>query len=299
MQHHVGKHLKEYLLLIRLPNVFTAPSNILAGYFAAVPLDKTNSGDLVLLVISSCLLYIAGIVLNDYFDLDIDKKERPFRPLPSGTITKRHALAIAAGAILAANIVALLASSISGAISFAITAAIIAYDWRLKHGRFGPFAMGLPRLLNIILGASPTLLYLDTTSYAILGTASVSLFLYVVAITILSKKEVGDEKQPNSTMSFLMVFGIICVIAAFGLLVKLQWVFIVNLSIFAMFMIVTFRQHISQRFPSIQKAVRNMVISIIILDSIFISGTAGGSYGLATLLLIAPSIVLARRLYVT
>jgi 4-hydroxybenzoate polyprenyltransferase len=96
-----------------------------------------------------------------------------------------------------------------------------------------------------------------------------------------------------------MVFGIICVIAAFGLLVKLQWVFIVNLSIFAMFMIVTFRQHISQRFPSIQKAVRNMVISIIILDSIFISGTAGGSYGLATLLLIAPSIVLARRLYVT
>ena len=241
---------------------------------------------------------MAGIVLNDYFDFEVDKKERPFRPLPSGAITKRRALVIALGAILAANTVALVIGLTSLAISLAITAAIIAYDRQLKHGRFGPFAMGVPRLLNIILGASPTLLYLSATSCAILGTASASLFVYVVAITILSKKEVSNEK-PNSIMPFLTVLGIICVIVAFGLLVKLHWIFTINVSIFAIFMVVTFRQHISQAFPSIQKAVRNMVISIIILDSIFISGTAGGLYGLATLLLIVPSILLARKLYVT
>jgi 4-hydroxybenzoate polyprenyltransferase len=51
--------------------------------------------------------------------------------------------------------------------------------------------------------------------------------------------------------------------------------------------------------PSVQKAVRNMVISIIILDSVFITGTAGLPYGLATLLLIVPAVVLAKKLYVT
>jgi hypothetical protein len=42
-----------------------------------------------------------------------------------------------------------------------------------------------------------------------------------------------------------------------------------------------------------------MVISIVILDSIFVSGTAGLPYGLATLLFIAPAIILAKKLYVT
>jgi hypothetical protein len=49
----------------------------------------------------------------------------------------------------------------------------------------------------------------------------------------------------------------------------------------------------------VQKAVRNMVISIIIIDSVFVTGTAGLPYGLATLLLIAPAVVLAKKLYVT
>ena len=83
MQHNVSKRLKEYLLLIRLPNVFTVPSNILAGYFAAITLAEADSAHLVALVAPSCLLYVAGIVLNDYFDIEIDKRERPFRPLPS------------------------------------------------------------------------------------------------------------------------------------------------------------------------------------------------------------------------
>jgi 4-hydroxybenzoate polyprenyltransferase len=30
-------------------------------------------------MISSILLYIAGIVFNDYFDIEIDLKERPLR----------------------------------------------------------------------------------------------------------------------------------------------------------------------------------------------------------------------------
>jgi 4-hydroxybenzoate polyprenyltransferase len=250
------------------------------------------------LMASSCLLYVAGIVLNDYFDIEIDKRERPFRPLPSGNISKRHALSIAMIALLVANTIALILGPTSLALSLALTLAIIAYDYRLKHGILGPFAMGATRLLNVIFGASLVLPYISNHSYAIVGAAAGSLFLYIIAITILSKKEAGNER-PNSILVFLMIFGVIFAVAALALLLQLQWTFLLNLSIFATVMIVTFKQLLMKEVPYVQKAVRNMVISIIILDSVFVTGTAGLPYGLATLLLIAPAVFLAKRLYVT
>lgn len=298
MQHNVSQRLREYLLLIRLPNVFTTPSNILAGYFAAVTVAETDIMRLIALIISSGLLYIGGIVLNDYFDIEIDKRERPSRPLPSGNVSKRHAMAIVIVALLIANTIALVVGPISLAVSLALTFAIIAYNYRLKHGLLGPFAMGGARFLNVIFGASPALLYINNHSFAIVGAAAASLFLYIVAITILSKKEAGNER-PNSTIASLIVFGVISAIAALGLLLQLQWAFLLNLSIFAAVMIVTFKQHLTKEMPSVQKAIRNMVISIIIIDSVFVTGTAGLPYGLATLLLIAPAVILAKKLYVT
>ncbi len=298
MQHNVSQRLKEYLLLIRLPNVFTTPSNILAGYFAAVTVAEADIAHLIALMVSSGLLYVGGIVLNDYFDVEIDKRERPSRPLPSGNISKRHALAIAMVALLIANTIALVVGPISLAVSLVLTFTIIAYDYRLKHGIFGPFAMGGARFLNVILGASPVLLYINNHSYAIVGAAAASLFLYIVVITILSKKEAGNER-PNSTIASLIVFGVISVVAALGLVLQLQLAFLLNLSIFAAVTIVTFKQHLWKELPSVQKTVRNMVISIIIIDSVFVTGTAGLPYGLATLLLIAPAVVLAKKLYVT
>lgn len=301
MQYHVSQRVKEYLQLIRLPNVFTTPSNILAGYFAAVTTTAVAEADgvhLIALMVSSGLLYIAGIVLNDYFDIEIDKKERPSRPLPSGKISKGYALTIAIVALLIANIIALVVGPISLAISLALTLLIIAYDYQLKYSVLGPFAMGGTRSLNVIFGASPVLLYIDNHSVAIVGAAAASLFFYVSSITILSKKEVGKER-PNSTLVILIVFGVILAIVPLGMLLQFEWTFLLNLSIFAGVTIVTFRQYIAKEVPSVQKAVRNMVISIIILDSVFVTGTAGLPYGLATLLLIAPVVVLAKKLYVT
>jgi 4-hydroxybenzoate polyprenyltransferase len=303
LQYHVTQRVKEYLQLIRLPNVFTTPSNILAGYFAAATTTaaaaEADGVHLIALMVSSGLLYIAGIVLNDYFDIEIDKKERPSRPLPSGKISKGYALAIAIVALLIANIIALVVvGPISLAISLPLTLLIIAYDYQLKYSVFGPFAMGGTRFLNVIFGASPVLLYIDNHSVAIVAAAAASLFFYVSSITILSKKEVENER-PNSTLVILIVFGVILAIGPLGMLLQLEWTFLLNLSIFAAVTIVTFRQYIAKGVPSVQKAVRNMVISIIILDSVFVTGTAGLPYGLATLLLIAPVVVLAKKLYVT
>ncbi len=306
MQDHVSSRLHQYLLLIRLPNVFTTPSNILAGYFATTPPAEANVLHLVPLMVSSGLLYIAGITLNDYFDFETDRRERPSRPLPSGRVPRKHAMVVALVAMIAANAILLLAiGPIALAVSIALTATIIAYDYRLKHAdTAGPFAMGGTRFLNVILGASPSI------SAALLGGdllqsetvifAAASLFVYVVAISLLSKKEVGGEKP--GLLPFYMIFVLIAGIAATGLLLfSLQMEFLINLVLLAAVISITFRQYIRGEGTSqpVQKAIGNMIVSIIVLDSVFISGIAGLSYGLATMLFIIPAVVTAKRLYMT
>jgi len=299
LQHHVGR-LRQYLLLVRLPNVFTAPPDIAAGYFATVAPAAADGIHLAALMISSGLLYIAGIVLNDYFDIEIDRKERPFRPLPSGSVSKKTAAIIALSALALANTISFAVGPASLAVSLALSATIIAYDYRLKHTALGPLAMGGSRFLNVILGASTAipaaLLVGDATPFAMAIFAASSLLVYVVAITMLSRREVGNEKP--STISFSIVFILIGAVAVIGMW-SLQLAFMINLIVFTAIILVTLRQHIASKTLSVQKAVRNMVLLIIILDSVFVSGTAGFAYGLATLLFIMPAVILAKKLYVT
>jgi len=80
-----------WLRLMRLPNVFTAIADVAMGYLFV----QREIKDGVLfgcLVGSSAALYIAGMVYNDAFDYEIDAKERPFRPIPSGQILLKSAL---------------------------------------------------------------------------------------------------------------------------------------------------------------------------------------------------------------
>jgi len=297
LQHHIGTNLRQYLLLVRLPNAFTAPSNVLAGYFATTLPGDAGGMQLLALMVSSGLLYVAGIALNDYFDIEIDRKERPSRPLPSGNIPKKHAIIIALAAMVAANAMTFVVGPASLAISLAITAVVIAYDYRLKHTLAGPFAMGGARFLNVVLGASPAIL-LAGAGLQVAFIAAASMFLYVVAITLLSRKEVESEKP--GLFPFSIVFVLIAGIAAVGFtIMTMRSEFLISLSIFVAVMAITFRRHIATCSPSAQKAIRNMVISIIILDSVFVSGTAGILYGLATLLLVVPAVLLAKKLYVT
>ena len=80
--------LLAYLRLMRLPNVFTALSNVAMGFAFARDWNRPfGTSDAILLAClagASALLYTAGMVLNDVFDYDVDRQERPFRPLPSG-----------------------------------------------------------------------------------------------------------------------------------------------------------------------------------------------------------------------
>ena len=311
--------LRQYLILVRLPNVFTAPSNVLTGYLAAVvPAANADALQLFLLLLSSILLYIAGTVFNDYFDIELDKRERPYRPLPSGGITKKVALLIAIISLISANILAFTASMSSLAVCIIMSVMVIGYDYKLKNTFFGPIAMGIIRSLNIILGASPTLFvilipYNHTNANFILARiiiVSLSLFVYVMAISLLSRKEVvtGEELEGKHSytqtrqiiiISFLLVLAVILSILFAVFLGIFKMNLFLSLVLFSAIMVITFKQTNYHNSLTIQNAIKHMVISIIVLDSIFITGLTGSYYGLLTLILALPSIFLARKFYVT
>src|SRR5262245_19490117 len=80
--------LKPYLHAVRLPNLFTAGADSLAGWLICGGALAAVAG-WGPLVLASMAFYAGGFALNDVFDLELDRRERPARPLPSGAISPR------------------------------------------------------------------------------------------------------------------------------------------------------------------------------------------------------------------
>jgi hypothetical protein len=297
--------LRQYLTLFRLPNVFTAPSNILAGYYAVVEPANASGLHLGILIICSILLYLSGIVLNDYFDIEVDRRERPLRPLPAGTVSKRKVLLIGIVFIIAANFISLLVSTSTFIIAAILSGTIVSYDYRMKYSVYGPGMMGAARALNVMLGSSPIFLttVLNINNSARIAVVTVSLFVFVFAISRLSRKEIDEtDKVRTAKGSFIMIFAVLAIIIVSGLVGVFLKDLFANLALFAIIMIITFKP-LLQRQPlsskDIQRTIKTMVLSIIVLDSAFVSGSAGTAYGLVTVMLIMPAIILSRKFYVT
>src|SRR5262249_18052035 len=81
-------NLSAVLAMLRPPNLPTALADILVGYWMMQwEVVWGNAKTLAALLLASSGLYLAGMVWNDVFDVDTDRKERPDRPIPSGDIS--------------------------------------------------------------------------------------------------------------------------------------------------------------------------------------------------------------------
>jgi len=292
--------IRKYLQLTRLPNIFTAPTNIMAGYLTVTPVSELNYTSLGILLISSALLYSSGIIFNDYFDVETDRKERPFRPLPSGSISKNRALQLGFAFMASAVLISLVVSWLSFAIAVFLSCAIFVYDYKLKHHKFfGPITMGGTRFLNVILGASPMLHLPLQSNFFQPFFAAASMFAYVIIISLFSRKEVSGMSSKKISILFSLVYSITASIAITTLLGFFKIMGFAILVPFIVIESIIFKQSLPGNTVAIQGGIKSMVISIIILDAIFVSGTAGLSFGLITLLFLVPSIILSRKFYVT
>ena len=90
-----------FFKLIRYPNlVFIALTQVLFYYCVMLPTKAKHPGavfatgekELLMLVLASLFIAAAGYIINDYFDLNIDKVNRPERLVIEKTIKRRWAI---------------------------------------------------------------------------------------------------------------------------------------------------------------------------------------------------------------
>ena len=295
--------IRNYLALIRFPNLFTIPSNIIVGFSQLVLFPEAGMENLLLLMTTSILLYVVGIIINDYRDLEIDRKERPDRPLPAGKISPRSALAFVFVATISAIFLATLVGIPSVLLAVILLITIIAYDCWLKNNFLGYFAIALARVINVVLGYSAgiTLLIINQNEITRLSVILISTFLYVTAISYISRKEVeSSPKKSNFRISIGLLSLIPAILTFFTLMGVFKWDLFLSLIIFIGMLIKSLVGKYGSPNPEVaKKIVRNLVLSIIILDSTFLSGTLGFAYGLSLLVLLIPAAILSRRFYVT
>ena len=295
--------IRNYLALIRFPNLFTIPSNIIVGFSQLVLFPEAGMENLLLLMTTSILLYVVGIIINDYRDLEIDRKERPDRPLPAGKISPRSALAFVFVATISAIFLATLVGIPSVLLAVILLITIIAYDCWLKNNFLGYFAIALARVINVVLGYSAgiTLLIINQNEITRLSVILISTFLYVTAISYMSRIEVEPSpKKSNFQISVVLLSLVPAILTYFTLMGFFKWDLFLSLVIFIGMLIGSLVRKYGSSDPKvIRKIVRNLVLSIIILDSAFMSGTLGFAYGLSLLVLLMPAVILSRRFYVT
>ncbi len=314
MRISVGQRLRAYVELTRPANVITAFADILAGYAAsgafARAIQHTAHEDLVVqtlslellndlfwLLVATAGLYAGGVVLNDFFDAEVDAVERPERPIPSGRAS-RTGSAIFGTLLLTAGVgVAGLVSVPSILIAAAIALCAVLYDAAGKrHVVLGPINMGLCRGGNLLLGVSVIPMMLGGLWFLALIPVA-----YIGAVTAVSRGEVHGGRRDTGLLSILLVALVVG--ALFLLEIRTDYRMVHAVPFIGLFALLVFppfiRAALVPSAESVRNAVRRGVLSLVVMDAALAAGFAGWAVGLMVLALLPLSLGLARLFAVT
>ena len=217
---------KALLLLGRVSNLPTIWSNCLASWLLAggTLLETTDLQRFSWLIVGATLLYLAGMFLNDAFDVRFDKEHRTERPIPSGAISAKAVwvwgiiqMVIGLGCLVwIGPVVAVCA--------FALAGSVLWYDWIHKRITWSPLIMGLCRLslyvlAGVVAAESPT---------ASLGLpvilSALALWGYIVGLSNIARHE-ATGGNVNSWPSWLLVLPLAIAFTLPGLVVdgEVNW----------------------------------------------------------------------------
>ncbi len=292
-----------YLQLFRLPNLFTAIADVAMGFLVVHGVKPDAS--FVVLVGASCLLYTAGMVLNDVFDYDVDLAERPERPLPSGRVDRRWAKQLGFGMLITGAGIAWIVGPRSGSIASLLAVAVLLYDGGAKKTIAGPVVMGSCRLLNVLLGMSTGLAVASFAGFAVDQLLiAVGIGVYVAGITWFARSEARTSQRGSLT------FGLAVMGLGIMLLALLPWSIRLNLtdklvwpSLLILLMVSVVRRcvmAIAEPTPSrVQQAVKHSILTLIVLDAAVVLAVLGPLPFLAILALLVPTMVLGKWVYST
>jgi len=311
-----GGQLLAALQLMRISNVFTAVADVMMGFLFVhptfQPLDVLGC-----LVAASCLLYCAGMVLNDVFDVELDRVERPERPIPSGRISLRGArrlglrmLVVGLGFGWAAGYLPGAAGSLawrSGVVATTLTASIVAYDAVLKKTFLGPLGMGACRLFNVLLGMSVAAPFTAAWHVAGFGphhlVAAAGIGIYIAGVTWFARTEAARSSRRQLSLATATVMGGVIVLGFVHRtwieyegtrLVLLEPYWWMLLGMLAITILRRCSMAISDPAPQqVRWAVRHALWSLIMLDAAVVL-LVRDLYALAIVALLIPTAILGK-----
>ena len=158
-------------------------SNVLVGLalagYAAFDVHAT------LVAVAMVCFYTAGMVLNDLLDLDIDRRERPSRPLPSGQVPISVAWSITVTLFVVGSVLLVLTSWAAFIAGLVLIGFIVLYDAWHKTNPLSPLVMALTRAMVYVTAFASL-----TTDWTLdLGLAVLMMLGYIIGLTFIAKQE--------------------------------------------------------------------------------------------------------------
>jgi 4-hydroxybenzoate polyprenyltransferase len=153
------------------------------------------------------LFYVAGMYLNDAYDAEIDARERPERPIPSGQVSAETVFTVGFG-MMGLGLTLLLwvgygaaAGTGLGALlgGLGLGAAIVLYDRRHQDNPLSPVLMGLCRVLVYVTAGLAVAAELPPA--LLLG--ALLLLCYLIGLTYVAKQETLGEVRNLWPLLFL------------------------------------------------------------------------------------------------
>lgn len=181
-------NFKDILTLCRVSNLPTVWTNVLAAIVLSGA--EVRLFDLLMLGLALSCFYSAGMCLNDLADAEIDRIEKPQRPIPAGRISKSAALGLVVALLgLPLALLALLypQALVAGLL---LTGLIILYDLKHKSSAFSVYVMASCRLLVFLL----TGLAVAGSLASMVVVAGILQFAYIVLLSIVARHENMREK---------------------------------------------------------------------------------------------------------
>jgi 4-hydroxybenzoate polyprenyltransferase len=163
-----------------LPTVWT---NVIAG--ATIANSTAKPANVVMIGLAMTAFYVSGMYLNDFFDREIDARERPGRPICAGDISAGTVSTIGF-ALLAVGAVLLAPFGFRALIwGIALAAAIVLYDTWHKENGLAPVIMGLCRaLVYLATGAA-----VGGEIRPALVAGAIALAAHIIGLTYAAKQE--------------------------------------------------------------------------------------------------------------
>jgi len=289
------------LQLVRIPTVFTAMADIFLGFLLTRPAIEPVETFAFLLAASVCI-YWTGMILNDYFDRDVDGQERPGRPIPSGRIPAGSALKLGVMLNVAGLGLAACAGQLSLQIALLLTLCVWLYDGALKKTPLAPLLMGSCRFFNVLLGASASVT--GAMWWCPQMHVAIGLGVYVCGLTWFARQEAKTSARPQLISASFVINAGLATLFGFVLTApdnSQRETAMFVLAVISVTIVRRLLRAISQPEPArVQTAIKTMLLSLIMLDAtLVLFATANPALAIAVAMLMAPAFLLARWIPMT